>query len=131
MNVYVKYKNVKKHVETTAKIQGIDAEILEKMSKNDLLSVEENKALDNAKYAMTSNNGLIRWEAFEFSDGNLTMLYSVATVVIVIIMITSVFCIRNSFEISITEKLNNMECLHQLELHQNKLGRMFYMKLLY
>ena len=32
MNVYVKYKNVKKHVETTAKIQGIDAEILEKMS---------------------------------------------------------------------------------------------------
>lgn len=105
MNVYVKYKNVKKHVETTAKIQGIDAEILEKMSKNDLLSVEENKALDNAKYAMTSNNGLIRWEAFEFSDGNLTMLYSVATVVIVIIMITSVFCIRNSFEISITEKI--------------------------
>ncbi len=54
---------------------------------------------------MTSNNGLIRWEAFEFSDGNLTMLYSVATVVIVIIMITSVFCIRNSFEISITEKI--------------------------
>lgn len=105
MNVYVKYKNVKKHVETTAKIIGVDANILNKMSKNDLLSVDENKALDNAKYDMTSNNGLIRWEALEFSDGTLTMLYSVASVVIVIIMLTSVFCIRNSFAISITEKI--------------------------
>lgn len=105
MDVYVKYKKVKKHIETTAQILGVDANILSKVSKNDVLSVSEDEALDKAKYDVSSNNGLIRWEALEFSDNTLTMLYSVAIVVILIIMLTSIFCIRNSFAISITEKI--------------------------
>lgn len=54
---------------------------------------------------MTSNEGLLRYEVLAFSDSTMRMLLSVAAVVIVIIMFTSIFCIRNSFAISITEKM--------------------------
>ena len=65
------------------------------MSKNDT----------ETKYDYTLNKELLRWEAFAFSDSTVTMLYSVIGVVIVIILFTSIFCIRNSFAISITEKI--------------------------
>lgn len=51
------------------------------------------------------NHELLRWEVFAFSDTTLMMLYSVIGVVVVIILFTSVFCIRNSFAISTTEKI--------------------------
>lgn len=54
---------------------------------------------------MTGNGGLLRYEVLAFSDAIMRMLLFVAVVVIVIIMFTSIFCIRNSFAISITEKM--------------------------
>lgn len=51
------------------------------------------------------NTELLRWEAFAFSDSTISMLYSIAGVVIFIIIFTSVFCIRNSFAIATTEKI--------------------------
>lgn len=42
---------------------------------------------------------------FAFSDSTVQMLYTVATIVIGIIIFTSVFCIRNSFAIATTEKM--------------------------
>lgn len=51
------------------------------------------------------NSELMRWEAFAFSDSTVAMLYAVVGVVLSIILITSVFCIRNSFAISTTEKM--------------------------
>ena len=51
------------------------------------------------------NEELLRWEVFAFSDDTVLMLYQVIAVVIFIIMFTSIFCIRNSFAIAITEKM--------------------------
>ena len=51
------------------------------------------------------NEKLLRWEVFAFSDDTVLMLYQVIAVVIFIIMFTSIFCIRNSFAIAITEKM--------------------------
>ncbi len=51
------------------------------------------------------NDELLRWEVFAFSDSTISMMYSVIAVVMAIIIFTSVFCIRNSFAISITEKI--------------------------
>jgi putative ABC transport system permease protein len=52
-----------------------------------------------------SNGDLLRYEVFAFSSSIMRMLACVATIVILIIMFTSIFCIRNSFAISITEKM--------------------------
>ena len=98
--VYTIYKNLKKQDETTSSIIGISKEELEDYKKG--LNTDE---IDNKiKYNFNKNTSVIRWENLEFNESNSVMIYTVAGVVILIIIITSVFCIRNSFAISITEK---------------------------
>ena len=53
------------------------------------------------------NASLLRWQALKFDSGTTTMLYSIMTVVLAIIVGTSVFCIKNSFDISVMEKRKN------------------------
>ncbi|MCM1570168.1 MAG: ABC transporter permease [Roseburia sp.] len=48
---------------------------------------------------------LIKWELMRFSDGIMALLYSMTAIALFIIIVTAVFCIRNSFAISLTEKL--------------------------
>lgn len=55
-------------------------------------------------YSYVLNTELLRWQGVGLSDDNLRMFYAIAGVVIAIIIFTSVFVIRNSFNISITEK---------------------------
>lgn len=57
------------------------------------------------KYFYSTNRELLRWEVFAFSDSTFTFLLGICVVVIAIIMITSIFCIRNSFAISTLEKM--------------------------
>ena len=64
-----------------------------------------NMGINNPRYDYTLNNELLRWEALKFSDSTFSMLLSIAEVVIFIIIFTSIFCIRNSFAISTTEKM--------------------------
>lgn len=95
VNIYTRYKDLEQQHATTAQIEQVDQKIIENLSIEDY---------NNLKYEFNVNSGLIRWENSEFSEGTLTMIYAVAGIVIAIIIVTSVFCIRNSFEISITEK---------------------------
>ena len=53
---------------------------------------------------LTLNNEVLRYEVFKFSDETYNMILTVAFVVTVIIMITSIYCIKNSFDISTLEK---------------------------
>ena len=105
LNVYVRYKDVKKHITTTAQIIGIDEQVMKRItdSANGMISESDAEAFGNAKYSFSENDGLLRWENLEFNESTTNTLYAVSAVVIVII-VTSVFCIKNSFEISITEK---------------------------
>ena len=50
------------------------------------------------------NSEVLRYEVFKFSDGTYNMILMVAMVVTIIIMITSIYCIKNSFAISTLEK---------------------------
>ena len=106
LNVYVRYKDVKKHLATTAQFIGIDEQVLKRISdpSNGMISESDTEIFGNAKYVFSENDSLIRWENLEFKEATRNVLYTVSAIVIVIIIVTSVFCIRNSFEISITEK---------------------------
>jgi len=88
LNAYCSFKEPKKHEESTAQ----------------LLEMETIGDYEQAKYSYGLNYELLRWEVFAVSDSTLSMLYAVTGVVLAIILFTSVFCIRNSFAISITEK---------------------------
>ena len=59
---------------------------------------------DLNKYNITLNDELLRWSGVSLSDRTMNMLYAVAGVVIGIILLTSVFVIKNSFDIANQEK---------------------------
>lgn len=78
-----------------------------KNSINELLNVINNEnyyeKLDDSRYYI--NESLLDYEVLSFSYNNTMTLIKIAVIVISIIMIVSVFCIRNSFLISTTEKI--------------------------
>ena len=59
---------------------------------------------DLNKYNITYNNDLLRWTGASLSDRSMSVLITVAGVIIAIIVFTSVFVIKNSFDISNQEK---------------------------
>lgn len=56
------------------------------------------------KGQITVNNGLLRFQGVTKSEHTMKILYRLAAIVILIIVCTSVFVIKNSFDISITER---------------------------
>lgn len=71
--------------------------------KDGMISEEE---MAEAKYqSFFVNQELLRWEVFAFSDSTVSMIYAIGVIVIGIILVTSIFCIRNSFAIATTEKI--------------------------
>lgn len=94
-NVYLSLKDPKEYKTSISELLGA------KDYKEVTRSSNSNLRYDN----FDVNTELLRWEVFAFSDSTVSMIYAVIGVVIFIIVFTSVFCIRNSFAISITEKI--------------------------
>lgn len=92
---YLSLKKPKEYKSSISELLGVNYDDLDVIEKNG----------GETKYKHEINSEILRWEVFAFSDSTVSMLYSVIGVVIFIIIFTSVFCIRNSFAISITEKI--------------------------
>ena len=95
-DLYVSLKNPKEYKTAIPELLGIN-------SYDDLRIIQTNEKAKYEDYQI--NTELLRWEVFAFSDSTVTMLYSVIGVVILVILFTSIFCIRNSFAIATTEKI--------------------------
>lgn len=92
---YLSLKKPKEYKSSISELLGVNYDDLDVIEKNG----------GETKYKHEINSEILRWEVFAFSDSTVSMLYSVIGVVIFVIIFTSVFCIRNSFAISITEKI--------------------------
>ena len=109
--VYVRYtkKALKNQYKITANILNVDVNLFEELCTNANLSTSElneiTEQLANAKFDVNSNQYLIALETMNASDGTMKAIYMLAIIVTAIIIFTSVFCIKNSFNISITEKI--------------------------
>ena len=110
VDVYAKYNKtgLKNHVKVTANILGVEPDLLQKFLKSDYLSASEYDSLEaqmkNSKYQFNNNNYLITLETNPLDESTTRSLGTVVLIVCLIIVFTSVFCIKNSFDISITEK---------------------------
>ena len=94
----------------TADIIGVDEKLFAKANNSSVeMTAEESdrflKEMENAKYDIYMNGFLISYECVFPIDGTFKALFTVAAVVALIIILTSVYCIKNSFNISITEKI--------------------------
>lgn len=113
---YVRYKNkyLKEPYYTTANIIGVDKDIYKKgMTAMSYETEDEYKKfletfeseMEKARYDVVNiNTYLISLEYQNLNDSSMKVLYTVAAIVTLIIMVTSIYCIKNSFNISITEK---------------------------
>lgn len=100
-NILVKYKDIKDTYKITEEIE---------------------KTLDG-RYNYHVNSELIRWSGVSRADDTTQMLYSLAGIVIAIIVISSIFVIRNSFAISITEKMKQYGMLASIGATKKQIRR--------
>ena len=131
LNVYVRYtkEGLKDVYRTTANIIGLDENLYndyklnEKMSDEGIKKVEN--YINNLDYQFDYNNSLIMVESNGFVK-QYRSLIAVIVVVCLIIVVTSVLCIRNSFEISITEKIKQYGMLRSIGATSKQIKKNVY-----
>lgn len=134
-DVYIRYDKdgLKEHAALTAKILDVDEEAFQIMSDDQAFfrldgkgQSEITQKVAKAKYLYTCNEYLLALETGIFGDSTLQALASAAMVVVIIILVTSVFCIRNSFDISITEKIQQYGMLSSIGATKRQIRQNVY-----
>ncbi len=87
-------------------ILGVSEQVCSRyLEYSPLLTEEELRQIQTIAREVKENGWLLKWINFSFSDGTLNMMYFMSAIALAVIIVTSVFCIRNSFMISLTEKM--------------------------
>lgn len=101
--IYVDYlpESEKNYLEITAQIMGLtEEEVTTAVYDTMTPEMTEKSGFDNVNL----NLSVLRYKGYAVGDNTLTMLFWLAAIIIIIVILASVFVIRNSFAISITEK---------------------------
>lgn len=135
-SAYARYKHkyLDDYWSVTADILGVDKEIFKKgatgavdfNTQDELFAFYEKyeKEMEKARFKFhTINSYLISLEYQSLKDSSMQALYTVAIIVTAIIMVTSVFCIKNSFNISITEKTKQYGMLASIGATKKQIKR--------
>lgn len=94
------------------------------ITEEDLRNAEED--IQNSKYEIKTNSYLIKLESSLLEEDSIKSLVDVAVIVIIIIIVTSVFCIKNSFDISITEKTRQYGMLSSIGATKRQIKKNVY-----
>lgn len=107
VDVYATYtpKGLRNRTQVTAGLMGISQELYQKYSDEEELTREEQQQVTGIASRVSCNIWLLKWQLLLFSGGAQRMLYSMAGLAILVIMAASVFCIRSSFSMALTEKM--------------------------
>ena len=132
VDVYARFTKdgTKSWYETIANILGVDPVLFKKIYNQEKFTDEEykefSKQMENA-YLIDVNKYLIDLETNPISSSSISGLGIVVSIVIGIIVFTSVFCIKNSFDISITEKIKQYGMLRSVGATKKQIKRnVFY-----
>ena len=107
-NIYANFtkEGLRNYKEVLCNILGLDLNYEKENNYVDIMELSTGTAKEEvgSKYDIVLNTGLLQIEGVGVNSSYMRMLYLVGIVVLVIIIISSVFVIRNSFAISITER---------------------------
>lgn len=101
--VYLTDNGLKNRYNVVGGIIGVSGKTLKDMENGEYNETEMAKA----KYDHNQNTYLVKMLSSSFDDGIMRALVTIATVVTIIIIFTSVYCIKSSFNISYTEKIKS------------------------
>ena len=107
-NVYAVYTGwgLRHASQVNAGILGVSEDLYDRYYVNlNVCTEEEMEQIKETASGVSKNYWLLKWIQLSFSDSTISMLYSMAGLAMLIIVVTSVFCIRNAFDISLTEKM--------------------------
>lgn len=127
--VFARYTKdgLKNQYKVTAGILGVDAKLLEKDITLDPDYVEiSEKELAKSKYTFDVNRYLVMLETNAYGDSSMKALLVLSSIVTVIIIVTSVYCIKNSFNISITEKTKEYGILKSVGATTSQIKKSVY-----
>ena len=131
-SVYVRLseQGIKNPERAIAGILGINEELFAKYYIGDYTEEEWDeisKEMKNAKYGIGYyNQYLVLLEGGIFKDNSFKNIGYIAGVVCLIIIITSVFCIKNSFDISISEKTKQYGMLSSIGATKKQIKKNVY-----
>lgn len=127
LNVYIKIKDLNKRLETIAKIQGIDDHTFKSLNNANKARAEVNmQKYENNKFFYLCNNTLLSMETGDFVDETASMFYVVFGIILIIAILTSIYCIRNSFDISITEKIKQYGILTSIGATKKQIRKIVF-----
>lgn len=101
--VYLTDTGLKNRYNVVGGIIGVSGKTLKDMENGEYNETEMVKA----KYDHNQNTYLVKMLSSSFDDGIMRALVTIAMVVTIIIIFTSVYCIKSSFNISYTEKIKS------------------------
>lgn len=133
-DVYVRYnkEGLKDYLRITAQILKVDEEAYVTLNKPDAWALSEEEFAElqekvgEPKYDVVANDYLITLESGVLGNGTLKALASAVAIVVIIIIVTSVFCIKNSFDISITEKIRQYGMLASIGATKKQIKKNVY-----
>ena len=108
INTYVILKNPSKYKTDIPKLLG-----------NNIITQRESKY-----ESFDINYQVLIWETLDFSDQAVKILTSIIGIILFIIIVTSIFAIRNSFAISISEKMKTYGMLSSVGATKKQIRRM-------
>lgn len=120
VNVFALYNKAgsKQYSKVTANILEIDEKVYDNYLNGSFKTEQEFDEIlsevNKAKYGVNLNQYLIMLENNPIENNGLNGLIYVVYIVCIIIVVTSVFCIKNSFDISITEKTKQYGMLRSI-----------------
>lgn len=134
VDVYAKFNKYgsKNYLNFAANILEVDEEIFVKGYTHNFTESEKKEydkyaeELSKAKYQYNINGYLIMLENNPLDENTTGGLGYAALIVCIIIVITSVFCIKNSFDISITEKIKQYGMLRSIGATKKQIKRNVY-----
>ena len=127
-NIAVLYTNLQNYIKNTEEINKmVKATEEEKQNENNTYSFGGLKdKYSSYKYELCINEDLLRFEGVNLSESTLTIIYGLAGFIMAIVLVSSVFVIRNGFAISITERLKQYGMLSSIGATKKQIKKSVY-----
>ncbi len=126
-NIAVLYTNLFKYQEYTEQInEMIKAQTREEKEEGTNFRGLRKSVYISYKYNFELNYDLLSYEGANLSDNTLQFLYTIGGVIMAIVLVSSVFVIRNGFAISITERLKQYGMLSSVGATKKQIKKSVY-----
>lgn len=134
ISIYTRFTKdgIENQYHVLADLVGIDRKLVDNVLAGNIdltemdFSMEEMERIENIVSNTEQNTYLIAYEYMEGDDKTLNVLYTIIAIVLSIIVVTSAFCISNSFGISITEKTKQYGMLASIGATPKQIRRNVY-----